>query len=559
MSDEKPAAVGLSLLSDRISLHSSVDAGSSERLHAVLELKSLIKHPEAEKPPLWVMLCLDLSGSMSGQPLEQVVLSVEKLVALLGPNDRVGVIGFSDRATEVSPLAVLTPENRNALKARLHRLVAEGSTNIEDGLRRAAACLPARTESERHVILLLSDGAPNKGAVSPEDLTKVVKEVRRDASVATLGYGQNHQEDILNSIAMAGAGSYQYVADPNTCSYEFAKALGAQGAVIADEVRVSLKLAEGVEVVRFLNAPEVRIGGDGVTVTVPDLIEDSTQLIAAELSVSPSAAAMSERVLLHAVLRYRAVGQRVLARGADGALKVQQESMPGIEQKATLKLAIASAGEAGKPDSRGCIDVALLKFEEVRREARVQADRGQYDGAAALLRKMIAEIEAVPGFVVNDGTKLAEAREQLLDEAMVLERRPSVENYTHFRKSQVASKMAALDSTQAVDKKILRETAGNPPKAVLVRVEGVNKVPERVVLPLELMIGRSTHCDLQVDSNQISRQHARIVANNSRFVIQDLGASNGTFVNGRHIVTHVLQPGDEIAVGEVIFRYTEET
>jgi pSer/pThr/pTyr-binding forkhead associated (FHA) protein len=63
-----------------------------------------------------------------------------------------------------------------------------------------------------------------------------------------------------------------------------------------------------------------------------------------------------------------------------------------------------------------------------------------------------------------------------------------------------------------------------------------------------LLIGRSRG-DLLLDDPLISGAHCRIVTRNSRFVLQDLGSTNGTTVDGRRVQDVTLRPGSEIVVG----------
>lgn len=58
---------------------------------------------------------------------------------------------------------------------------------------------------------------------------------------------------------------------------------------------------------------------------------------------------------------------------------------------------------------------------------------------------------------------------------------------------------------------------------------------------------------------KVSRRHARILSDNGKFMIEDLGSTNGTFVNrGRRILPgnpHLLNDGDEIIVGKTFLRF----
>lgn len=70
------------------------------------------------------------------------------------------------------------------------------------------------------------------------------------------------------------------------------------------------------------------------------------------------------------------------------------------------------------------------------------------------------------------------------------------------------------------------------------------------------VIGRLESSDIAVDDKSVSREHARLSKLRDGYVIEDLGSTNGTKVNGRRINEAVLlRPGDIVAVGSVEFRY----
>jgi hypothetical protein len=62
-------------------------------------------------------------------------------------------------------------------------------------------------------------------------------------------------------------------------------------------------------------------------------------------------------------------------------------------------------------------------------------------------------------------------------------------------------------------------------------------------------IGRAADCGLRLPSGDASRQHAEIVGGEAGYTIRDLGSTNGTFVNGKRVGEHRLEPGDRIQIG----------
>src|SRR5512146_320830 len=67
----------------------------------------------------------------------------------------------------------------------------------------------------------------------------------------------------------------------------------------------------------------------------------------------------------------------------------------------------------------------------------------------------------------------------------------------------------------------------------------------------ELFIGRDLSNDIVINDPEISRRHSRLFTQGNTFVIEDLGSTNGTFVNGQRLVgPNVLRPGDVITFGE---------
>ncbi|MBI1880195.1 MAG: FHA domain-containing protein [Chloroflexi bacterium] len=69
-----------------------------------------------------------------------------------------------------------------------------------------------------------------------------------------------------------------------------------------------------------------------------------------------------------------------------------------------------------------------------------------------------------------------------------------------------------------------------------------------------LTFGRGSDNDIILDDSQVSRNHARLTRQADEVIIEDLGSTNGTLVNGKPIVgQHTLQPADVISIGSSVF------
>ncbi len=77
------------------------------------------------------------------------------------------------------------------------------------------------------------------------------------------------------------------------------------------------------------------------------------------------------------------------------------------------------------------------------------------------------------------------------------------------------------------------------------------------VVPLQrgcaLLVGRQPGADVLISEDLVSRRHARITYDGTEVVVEDLGSTNGTFVNGERVTRAAVREGDRVLVGETIF------
>lgn len=74
-------------------------------------------------------------------------------------------------------------------------------------------------------------------------------------------------------------------------------------------------------------------------------------------------------------------------------------------------------------------------------------------------------------------------------------------------------------------------------------------------------LGRHPECDIQLDSNMVSRFHAQFVRQDDHILLEDLGSGNGSFLNGKQIDRNepaILKNGDRIKLGPIKFRFEQD-
>ena len=71
-----------------------------------------------------------------------------------------------------------------------------------------------------------------------------------------------------------------------------------------------------------------------------------------------------------------------------------------------------------------------------------------------------------------------------------------------------------------------------------------------------LRIGRGTACEIRPDDTYLSQVHARISSRNGAWVVEDMGSTNGTYLNGRKVtVPTQVAAGDRVQVGKTTLEF----
>ncbi len=517
----------------------TVAPGTKSTIELVVEVRAIGSAVDGTRPKLSVCFAIDASSSMNGAPIEHVLASVGLLTDLLQPTDKACIVAFADAASEVAPLAALDIEGKRVLKRRVQSVRASGNTNIEAAMTLALRSLGAEQVDERRVLLLLSDGQPNRGETSAERLAGLAAAQRAGMSTSCLGYGLHHDADLLKSVADAGGGQYWFVADPKEATSEFARALGAQGDVVADGIELVLQPAEGVEIGEVRGgAGQPKVSARGLVVPLPDLREHAVRVIVVKLAV----AAPAERgalVPIEIEVRHRRAGKSEV-----------------LSTPARAGLGAAAAPHDVEPWAYA--QVVLADAENARKHARDLADRDQFAAAAALLRATMKRIVQTPLYVAGDGQPLDEAYEQLVDEVTAYERAPTKEEYLSFRQAslgvdvgQGGKHVADNAMTGASAKALGNALAGVVPEAYAI-VKNAGTLVQTVRLGADSIIGRAPGNEIVLPVGNVSKRHTRILCRDGKFSCVDLGSTNGTLMNGERVrAPRMMNDGDTIQLGAI--------
>jgi tight adherence protein B len=150
--------------------------------------------------PVDVVLALDVSGSMIGEPMVSAINAARRFVQTVQPGVRVGLVTFSDGATVVQGLT----DQPQRLLQPLQGLSAGGETALYDAVSRAASMFSG--DAQRNIVLL-SDGGDTASAQSLQQAADEVSEA--GATVFSVGWRTSETDiAVLRTLSKETGGRY---------------------------------------------------------------------------------------------------------------------------------------------------------------------------------------------------------------------------------------------------------------------------------------------------------------------------------------------------------------
>lgn len=223
---------------------------AEQAAHPFLQQRNLVRIAmkvasagRAASQPLRLTILLDTSGSMEREDrAASVRRALATLVPLLGPRDRVTLVGF---ALEPRLLAEQLPGDQAAKLLEVAKQTpSEGGTNLEQALDLAGRlALKQRDAAAQNRVVLLTDGAANLGNADPAQLAKRIESLRQQGvAFDACGVGASGLNDeILEALTRKGDGRYYFLNKPEDANEGFAKQLAGALRPAAENVKVQVK------------------------------------------------------------------------------------------------------------------------------------------------------------------------------------------------------------------------------------------------------------------------------------------------------------------------------
>ncbi|XP_065177474.1 uncharacterized protein LOC135808238 [Sycon ciliatum] len=238
------------------------------------------------RAPVNICAVIDRSESMKTN-IALVKQSLEFMVQQLRDEDQLSLLVFDHEVATILPMTYMTLQGKESAVQAFGKLKERGQTNLSGGLlaglQQFLTMNPnpqdrARVES----VLLFTDGKANRGITDGNTLTRatrsVVAQIGRQVSVFTFGFSEEHEANVLQSIAEAGNGLYYYVADVESIPDSFCDCLGGLLSVTAQNITLEIEGLNGHLLDRPLTTFAVNSSKPNCyTVQIPDIYSEESK------------------------------------------------------------------------------------------------------------------------------------------------------------------------------------------------------------------------------------------------------------------------------------------
>ena len=336
---------------------------------------SAIAGIQSSPAPLNLCLILDCSGSMAGEPWQQVQVAASQIVDALTPQDSLSIITFNHQGEVLVPQQQVA--HRQAIKQAIERVKAHGGTAIDAGLQLGIEeALKGRQESISQ-IFLLTDGE-NEHGNNARCFKLAHLAADSSLTLSTLGFGDHWNQDVLEPIADAGGGSLSYIQHPREALDTFNRLLTRAQLVGLTNAYLIVNLLPGTRLAEL--KPFAQVAPD--TIELSHLTQrDQVSLRLGDLMVNVPRVVVANLYL-----------QKLVAEGTYPIAQIQVQYDDPIQgQNQILSepvTVVATAQSQYRPQPDVWVQqqvMALAKYRQTRL-AEHKLAQGDHRGAATLLQ-----------------------------------------------------------------------------------------------------------------------------------------------------------------------------
>ncbi len=506
--------------------------GSSLKTNILLRFRADIA--ESPRRNLNLSLVIDRSGSMAGPPLHHALKAAESVVDQLEPDDILSVVVYDDEVdTVVQPQPVT---NKAGMKDSINRVRAGGITNLSGGWLKGCEYVKAQLNSQKiNRVLLLTDGHANMGIQDPQVLTATSgQKAESGITTTTLGFGQGFNEDLLIGMARAASGNFYFIQSVDEATEVFSIELDSLRAVVGQNLKVTIELADGVSLVDTLSLAKVSQNETGQTAmpaagyayALGELYEGEDKLLGLSLAIASAQ-----------------IGDLPLMKLHYSADVVQNDVIQSVAGTVDVIAKVGTVEEAALAStSRIILELSRLTIAKAKETALDLAEHGKHEEGEQTLRAIVKYLRDQG---LNENFEIAEEIDQLEYFAERIAQRAlgnagrkelrdqTYQTMTRNRSDLVGRGVTAGDEVYAMP--IVNEV-GSGVELGCVREGG--KLRVKVVSSV-------------YDSTKNIQFPRAIRAEGARYVVEGLEISNdGTFYRVVGKITRFAQPGEaDIFVG----------
>jgi Ca-activated chloride channel family protein len=183
---------------------------------------------------------IDVSGSMSGEKIQQARSALIQLLGSLREGDRFRLVAFSGGVRRYAEgWTSVTADARRDAESWIRSLDAEGGTNIAGALAEAFAQSPA--EQSLGVVVFLTDGQASTGETDPERIAATAEQNRGKFRVFSFGVGDDVNTYLLDRLTERARGTTEYIRPGENIE----RAVGALAAKVASPVLTDVTISAG--------------------------------------------------------------------------------------------------------------------------------------------------------------------------------------------------------------------------------------------------------------------------------------------------------------------------